>query len=31
MKKWGHLTNFHVSVLSYGTEIVQKIAIFAIL
>ena len=29
MKKWGHLSGFHVSFLSYGPWIVQKSAFFS--
>ena len=27
MKKWGHLSSFHVSFLSYGPYIIQKVHI----
>ena len=30
-KKWGHLSSFHASFLSYGPEIVHKGAFSAIL
>ena len=31
MKKWGHLSSFHVYLLIYGSSIVQKCPIFVIL
>ena len=31
MKKWSYLSSFHVSLLSYGPQIVEKSTFFSIL